>query len=233
MNHLYLFVKGCFNSLSLKLIIPLFFYFLFLKSLYLGVSEFLLKSERFAAIDDVIGTADLLPAMFLKAEVEITESVSYLLFSQVSNPRNTENDVWKTKANINNCDTITCVNTLRSINDQSRSTSKERSSKVAATIPAQPVCKDKNDNPISSVSLFTNSDNKQCKESTAVNGGAKPAPTLFNPKDSTVISSQVRLCSLQSFIKTFMKNISRAPDKTKLSYLSFPPRVSGRRSLFE
>lgn len=141
--------------------------------------------------------------MFLKAEVEITQSVSYLLFSHVSNPRSTGNDVWKTKSNINNCDTINCVSSLRSVNDQSRSTSNERSGKVAATIPAQPVCKDKNDNPISSVSLFTNSDNKQGKESTAVNGSAKPTPTLFSSKDSTVTLSQVKSCSWQSFMKIF------------------------------
>ncbi|KAJ1523420.1 hypothetical protein ONE63_001283 [Megalurothrips usitatus] len=52
---------------------------------YTNVAEFLLKSEKFAAIDDVIGTSDLLPDMFSKAEAEIAESVKYLLFTSVSN----------------------------------------------------------------------------------------------------------------------------------------------------
>lgn len=128
------------------------------------VAEFLLKSEKFAAIDEFIGTSDLLPDMFSKAQVEIAESVSFLLFSQEQNTiskdehlsADTFNNVWKIKMNNNNCDPHTH-------HIQSSDSSSDRSDEHVA------VSKDNNDNPLLSTTPEVNGNsNSGCNASSMV-----------------------------------------------------------------
>ncbi|KAK3923526.1 E3 ubiquitin-protein ligase TTC3 [Frankliniella fusca] len=155
---------------------------------YSSVSEFLLKSKKFAAIDDIIGTSDLLPDMFSNAETEITQSVSYLLSSRkVSNTQNEEktlsnescNDTWKMKINNNNCDTNSQLSSsLSNYADCSSNPSREDSDVCYKSESDVSISdRDSNHNPIS-----------VRKKASHVNGEHKPS-SIFVPEDPNISKS--------------------------------------------
>ncbi|KAE8741869.1 hypothetical protein FOCC_FOCC012617 [Frankliniella occidentalis] len=157
---------------------------------YSSVSEFLLRSERFAAIDDIIGTSDLLPDMFSNAETEITQSVSYLLFSrQVSHTHKEDkqfstdsfNDAWRTKINNNNCDTNSQLSSsLSAYVDCTSDRSREDSDLYYRSESDVSISdKDSNDNPVSVTSKTS------CMNSN-VNGELKPTSEPFVPQSSSI-----------------------------------------------
>ncbi|XP_052128065.1 uncharacterized protein LOC113204899 isoform X2 [Frankliniella occidentalis] len=162
---------------------------------YSSVSEFLLRSERFAAIDDIIGTSDLLPDMFSNAETEITQSVSYLLFSrQVSHTHKEDkqfstdsfNDAWRTKINNNNCDTNSQLSSsLSAYVDCTSDRSREDSDLYYRSESDVSISdKDSNDNPVSVTSKTS------CMNSN-VNGELKPTSEPFVPQSSSISKSDV------------------------------------------
>lgn len=121
-----------------------------------------MKSEKFAAIDEFIGTSDLLPDMFSKAQVEIAESVSFLLFSQDPDTKSkdkhfsadTFNNAWKIKLNNNNCDPHTSLHNQSSASADDSGSDHSGECEKPVNIA---VSKDNNDNPISSNSKILNS----------------------------------------------------------------------------